>query len=315
VSPDDLCSKRDPEASGFLLETLRPRRVRLHDRIRARPADAVMLGLRAAHPREERETVEQCLLRGVVVGRVLRVPLHADHPPIQVDFQVVVAFDRLHEAVGGPAGHQQSAPDAVHPLVMMRGRREGGDLGGREQAAGVLDLHVVQRLRVEDGDAVLEHPGQVRQVGVERAAERDVHDLHPATDAEGRQPHPVGRQEQLDLELVAIVLDPVEAAVAGIAAVSGRIDVAAAHEEEPIEGFEELLERAVLAGGDDRRPGSGAAEAFDVRAGDAVSAVGPAGDTIVSEVVRDDRDERAVGHDRCRVTSTNRRNVSRPRRS
>jgi len=150
---------------------------------------------------------------------------------------------------------------------------------------------------------------------MQRSAERHVHDLHPATDAEGRQAHTVRRVEQPDLQLIAIGLDPVQVAVAGVATVSGRIDVAAAHEEEPVEGFKELLGSAVLAGGDDRRPGSGAAQALDVGAGDAVSAVGPAGDTIVPEVVRNDRDERAVGHDRSRATSTNRRNVSRPRRS
>ncbi len=162
---------------------------------------------------------------------------------------------------------------------------------------------------------MLDHPRQVGEVGKHRSAERHVHDLHPATDAEGRQAHAVRRLEQQDLQLIAIGLDPVEVTVARIPPVSGRIDVAAAHEEEPIEGFQELLGGAVLAGGDDRRPGSGAAQALDVRARDAVPAVGPAGDTIVPEVVRDDRDERAVGHDRCRATSTNRRNVSRPRRS
>ena len=160
----------------------------------------------------------------------------------------MVAFDRFHESVGGPAGREQALPDAVHALVMVRGRREPRDLGGREQAAGALHLHVVQRLRVEDRNAVLEHRRHVRQVRVERSAERDVHDLHPATDAEGRQAHPVRRQEQLDLQLVSIGFDPVEAAVAGIAAVSSRIDVATADQEEPIEGLEELLGIAVLAG-------------------------------------------------------------------
>ena len=210
----------------------------------------------------------------------------------------MVAFDRLHEAVGRPTGHEQSAPDTVDALMVVRGRRQRGNLRGREQPARVLDPDVVEGLRVEDRDAVLDHPRQVGQVGMQRSPERHVHDLHPATDAEGRYAQTVRRLEQLDLQLIAIGLDPVQAAVAGIAPISGRVDVAAAHEEEPIEGFEELLGGAVLAGGDDRGPGSGAAQALDVRAGDAVSAVGPAGDTIVPEVVRDDRDERAVGHDR-----------------
>ena len=274
--PDDLSSEGDPDASGFLLETLLPRRVRLHDRIRARPADAVMLSLRPAHPREERETVEQCLLRGVVVGRVLGVPLHSHHPPFPLGVQVVVAFDRLHEAVGRPTGREQSAPDSVDALMVVRGRRQRGNLRGREQPARVLDPDVVEGLRVEDRDAVLDHPRQVGQVGMQRPPERRVHELHPPTDAEGRYAQTVRRLEQLDLQLIAIGLDPVQVAVAGIAPVSGRVDVAAAHEEEPIEGFEELLGGAVLAGGDDRGPGSGAAQALDVRAGDAVSAVGPA---------------------------------------
>ena len=104
-----------------------------------------------------------------------------------------------------------------------------------------------------------EHPGHIRQVGVERPAERDVHDLHASTDAEGRHPHRDRRAEQPDLQLVAIGLDAVEVVVVGLAAVPGRIDVAAADEQEPVEGLEELLRLAGLAGRDDRGPGPRAA--------------------------------------------------------
>ena len=41
------------------------------------------------------------------------------------------------------------------------------------------------------------------------SAERDVHDLHPAADAQRGQVHPVGGEDEGDLDLVAIGFDPV----------------------------------------------------------------------------------------------------------
>ncbi len=86
-----------------------------------------------------------------------------------------------------------------------RGRRPRR---GQQPAPG-RRLHVVRRDRIGDRDAVLQQPRDVGEVLVQRAAERDVHHLHPATDRERREPEAVRGEQQVDLELVAVGLDAV----------------------------------------------------------------------------------------------------------
>ena len=62
---------------------------------------------------------------------------------------------------------------------------------------------------VRDRHAVLQHARHVGEMLVQRAAERDVHHLHAAADRERRQAEPVGGEQQVDLELVAVGLDAV----------------------------------------------------------------------------------------------------------
>jgi hypothetical protein len=179
----------------------------------------------------------------------------------------------------------------------------------------VHDLDVVERLRVEDRDAVFEHPRHVRQVRVERPAEGDVHDLESSADAQGRHAQAISGDEQRDLEFVAVGLHAVQVRLVGCPPVSRGIDVAAADQHQAVEWLEQLLWVPVLTGRDDRRAGAGASEGIDVRPGHAVPPVGPSRDPVVPEVVGDHGDERAIAHARPRATSTNRRNVWRPRRS
>ena len=100
--------------------------------------------------------------------------------------------------------------DAIDALVVMRRARRGRRLRSSPQAAARLDRDVVQRLRVHDGHAVLEHPGEVGQVRMQRPAERDVHDLHAAADAEGRHAGSHRLVQQPDLDRVPVGLDAVD---------------------------------------------------------------------------------------------------------
>ena len=76
--------------------------------------------------------------------------------------------------------------------------------------------------------------------------------------------------EQRDLGFVAVRLDAVDVLVRG-PAVSRRVDVAAADEQEAVERLEELLRLPLLTGRQDRRPSAGAAERVQVQGRDAVA--------------------------------------------
>ena len=90
------------------------------------------------------------------------------------------------------------------------------------------------------------------------ASERDVHDLDAAADTERRHRDPIGGVQQRDLGFVAVRLDAVDVLVPG-PAVSRRVDVAAADEQEAVERLKELLRIPLLTGREDHRPSAGAA--------------------------------------------------------
>ena len=143
-------------------------------------------GSRSPQVPEQCERVEERLLGGVALRGVLRMPLHPDHPGLRV-VQRSVELDRLDQSVRGTTRRHEALADTIDPLVVVRRGHEARGLRGREQAAALRDRDVVQRLRVQDGHAMLEHPVEVGQMRMERSPERDVHDLHAAADAEGRQ--------------------------------------------------------------------------------------------------------------------------------
>ncbi len=176
---------------------------------RLRPSRSPALARDPLSAREQRERVEERLLGGVALRGVLRMPLHPDHPGLRV-VQRPVELDRLDQTVRGTTRRHEALSDTIDPLVVVRGGDEGRGLRGREQAAALLDRDVVQRLRVQDGHAVLEHPVEVGQVRMQRPPERHVHDLHAAADAEGRHARSHRFVQQPDLHRVPIGLHAVE---------------------------------------------------------------------------------------------------------
>ena len=90
-------------------------------------------------------------------------------------------------------------------------------------------------------------PVVVGEVLDQRAAERHVHDLHPAADAERRHAEPVGGVEQVDLERVAVGLEPGERWVRRLPEATW-LDVAASDEQEGVEALEQLGRRALVPG-------------------------------------------------------------------
>jgi hypothetical protein len=131
-------------------------------------------------------------------------------------------------------------------------------------------------------------------VWVQRAAEGDVHHLHPSADAEGRHCETVGRVEQRDLELVPVRFDPVEVGRRRRAGTS-RLDVAPADQQQGVEWLQDLLGGPPLAGSEDRGPRARPPQRLQVRLRDPVSALRPSRDAIAAEVVGDDGDERSIG--------------------
>ena len=131
-----------------------------------------------------------------------------------------------------------------------------------------------------------------RQVLGQRATERHVHHLHPATDAERRRAAAVGLPEQVDLERVAVGLEPVDR-LARLLTVPGRLDVPSADQHQRVHGVEQLGGRTVVAGEQERRATAGAADRVDVVLREPVAAHLPVGHAAGAEVVRDDADRRS----------------------
>ena len=153
-------------------------------------SSALIAGLRprSPEPRQQCQRIEQGLLRGVLGRGVLRMPLDADHPDrVDVVGIVHVQLDRLDQPVGAVSGRNDAVTQVVNALMMVRRARERARLRrGREPSPG-RGRHVMGGDGVGDRHAVLEHARHVREMLMERAAERDVHDLHPSTDRERGQ--------------------------------------------------------------------------------------------------------------------------------
>jgi hypothetical protein len=77
-------------------------------------------------------------------------------------------------------------------------------------------------------------PGLGREILVQGAAAGHVDQLHPAADTEDRQPVSQRGREQLQLRLVALGVDAAGPGVR-LGAVAGRVDVAAAGEDQPVQ--------------------------------------------------------------------------------
>ncbi len=324
VDPNDQIGQERADDAGRLgLEPVGPDRIGVGDAVIATATTGLArLRAGAVEAGEQHERVEQGLLGRVVRGGLLRVPLHADDPRLdrRVDGGPHVELDRFDEAVGAAARHPQPVADPLDALVMMRRAREvarlrdGGEIRRRFRGHRVAPLGALER------HAVLEQLRPVRQVLIQRAAVGDVHHLHAATDAQHWDPDAFGGQQEVGLEGIAIGLDPVVVLHVRHGSVPGGVDVTAADEEEPVEGFEDLLGGAELARRDDRGAGPRTSERIDVRARHSVAAIGPAGDSVIGEVVRDDGDEWAIGAVDARATRlhadaaspANRVNTSRP---
>lgn len=151
-------------------------------------------------------------------------------------------FEGLDTAVGGPGRHAQPVAEPVDGLVVVVGRferRRAGDL--REQAVGGdLDRDASELAGRRRVPGVAEDVGQVL---VEAAAEVDVEDLHAAADAEERQAAVEGRGDQRELGGVTEVADVAGLGVGGLA-VAGRVDVAAARDDEAVEDVHKGRRRA-----------------------------------------------------------------------
>src|SRR5439155_842586 len=177
-------------------------------------------------------TSPRAWLVGVAERAQLGVPLHADQEG------VALGLDRLDDAVGAPRDRAQPLPQTADRLMVHGVHAQLGRAEDAREPARWLDAHRVLD-RAELGMAVPDLLAEViRDVGDEVAAERDVHELHAAADAEdGKFPARERGARERQLEAVALGRDAVVGLVAN-AAVVRRIDVAAAREDEGRDGAE-----------------------------------------------------------------------------
>src|SRR4051794_8275172 len=200
----------------------------------------------------------------------LRVPLDAEREA------VARILDRLGKLVEvGPPGYHQPLAEPVDALVVMglRGvallpRRARGERPGRQAHVMVGAVEAPQ-----DAPVVLVAE-QLGQVLMQRPAARDVHDLHPAADAEQRQVALQRAPYEGDLERVAARVRLARQGM-GQRTVGDGVDVGAAREHEPVETLERLVgigdERVV--GDEQQRRRARALNWIDIAAGQEVCVV------------------------------------------
>src|SRR5918996_1419479 len=169
-------------------------------------------------------------------------------------------LERLDRAVLGARRFAQPVAEAPVALVVMALHRCA-------VAEDALDARAGNELDVVVGEdagrvLVLLVPDHLGQVLDEIAAQRDVHDLAPATDGEDGHVAGKGRLEEHELGAVAVGADVLRLGVR-VGAVAGGIEVGAAREEEAVEGVERLL-RPAGARRHEQRPPAGALHGADV---------------------------------------------------
>src|SRR5581483_4882418 len=177
--------------------------------------------------------------------------------------------------------------------------RERLDPNRLGQSSGRRHLDLVAGLFLPAGGSVGDHPGR-RQILDEGAAEGHVQDLHPATDGEGRHADPVGLEEQLDLEGVAVGLYAVDLRIRLLAVASG-IDVAAAAEQQAVDPGEQLRRGGGLAGQQQDGSRAGAPERVEVVLWHAVPTDDPPRHASRHEMVGDDADPGSAHPDTTRT--------------
>ena len=174
------------------------------------------------------EGVEQALLVGVVLGGVLRVPLHAEDP-------AAGQLDGLDRAVLGPAGHDEAVAEPVDRLVVHRVADRGllAD-GDRGQRAG------------RQAHLVVDEPVLV-DVLHQRAAERDVEHLVAAADGEQREAELDRRPGHGQVERIVVGIDLADPGVDLRRAVAVRVDVGSAGQADPVEAGQRPARSARVA--------------------------------------------------------------------
>ena len=302
VDPLRQVAERRAEFVGDLLEARRPRRIGLRESVGAGSPDRrAGVGPCAVESGDEDERVEQGLLGPIVGRRLLRVPLHAEHPGRPLVLLVLDgSFERLDEPVRAPARRLEPVADAVDALVMMRTTGQSAALGERRQPAAGEWLDVVHRFGLVDRNAVRQEAWKIGQVRMQRATERDVHHLHASTDAQRRRRRGVGGVQQRDLEFVALGVDSIQM-VGCRSVVARRVDVPAAGEQEPVERLEHVFDGARLSRRHQDRPSACSVDRFDVRRRDAEAALRPATHAVAVQRVGHDPDQRDVSHRRRRL--------------
>ena len=191
------------------------------------------------------EGVEEPLLLGIIGRRVLRMPLHPDHPTI----------GQLH-GLDGPVFGRGRNDGARRPVDRWPGddavpdrpaEPERGEAAGRPIVTGWT------------------HEAMVVDVLAQRAAVGDVEDLRPPADRQHGEVEAEGDLEGGDLESVLARVDALTVGSRPRRRRSRWIDVAAAQHQQAVEPRQHGHESITVVGGtDDDRLAAGPAHAVEV---------------------------------------------------
>lgn len=198
------------------------------------------------------------------------MPLHAQHPSITRIFQL----DSLDQSVAAGGYGGQTGPEAVDGLMVMGGTAQHRPTPRLSQKGALGHLHVMENGEVVARLAVQVHPLQVRQMLVQRSAQSHVENLHAPADGEDGTTEDESGTDESEFGGVPGRVHPVHLRV-GLAAVAGGMDIAAAGQEEPVEGRQRGLCVSDIHGGKQDGPGTRSMKGGHVGVGNGVAAARP----------------------------------------
>ena len=160
------------------------------------------------------------------------MPLHREHEALPGQFQ------RLDHTIGIPCADDQALAEFGDGLMVIALRVDGftnqcGQPGTRDRAHRQFAEHRVTGPMPAVSD-------DVRQVLMQRSAERDVEHLRAATDAQHRQLALERRVQQREFPGVALTAGLVGGRMR-LLAVGGGVDVLAAGDQQPVQTVEHPL--------------------------------------------------------------------------
>jgi hypothetical protein len=173
------------------------------------------------------QRIKEVLLYGVLPGAEFRMPLYTHKPG------VVRQFHRLNAAIVRMRGHAQPRAQAINCLVVPRDRCTTPRAKNPRQMRARLKRHSMSHPAIRLGTVGNRAAGQIGQVCVQGAAQRNIEHLRAAADRQRRHLLRKRQMHQRYLGVIAYAINTIDRGVAFLT-VERRVHIAASRQDQPV---------------------------------------------------------------------------------